>query len=68
MSNFQGQARPTMNPTIPCSPLMLALVLPTEFTEDQNTNIQQDATQAAFYFPASPLSMTCSCIEVCKGI
>lgn len=67
MSNFQGQACPTMNPTIRCSPLMLGLVLPTEFTEDQNVNMQ-DVRQVAFYFPASPLSMTRSCIKVCKGI
>lgn len=67
MSNFQGEACPAMNPTILSSPLMLVLVLPTELTEDQNTNIQQDAMQAAFYVPASPLSMTWSCIKVCKG-
>ena len=68
MSNFQGQAFPTMNPTILCSPLMLGLVLPAEFTEDQNTNIQHDAMQAAVYFPALPLNMTWSCVKVCKGI
>jgi len=53
-----------MNPKVLCSPLLLGLVLPTEFTEGQNTNIEQDATQAAFYFPVSSPNMTWSCIKV----
>lgn len=68
MSNFQGRVCLSMNSTILCSSLMLGLVLPIELAEDENTNVEKDATKAAFYFPASPLSMTKTCMKVCKDI